>query len=281
MKCTNCGKEFEGKFCPECATPADPSISNPTQQEQTEKVCPKCSTRYTGNFCPNGCNSPAFATKKKKRGCLIPILIVFGILVLLFIIGLASGGSDSTSDAPASSSSGVQEPGTKQDDSAKAKAEEKAQSLLSDAQEKFGKADYQGMLDKCDKILNDYPDTDTAKQVPAFIQEQIDSLPKVSAPDFFKEYTDNEVKADSTYKDKLLVITGKVDTIGKDIMDEVYVTLDTEEKFAIMHPQCYFKNEDEIAKVAELSEGMQVTILAKGAGMAIGQPILKQCYIID
>ena len=278
MKCTNCGKEFEGKFCPECATPADPSVSQSAAQVPAENVCPKCGTRYVGNFCPKGCNSPAVsANKKKKHGCLIPILIVFGVLLLIFIIGLVSGGSDASPDAP---TSGTQT-NMQQADTEKAKKEEKAQSILSDAQAKFEKADYAGMIEKCDKILTDYPDTDIAKQVPAFIQEQIDSLPKVSAPDFFKEYADNEVKADTMYKDKLLVITGTVDSIGRDIMDEVYVTLETEEEFAILHPQCYFKDEDEIAKVAELAEGAQVTILAKGSGTAIGQPILKQCYIIE
>ena len=29
MKCTNCGNDFEGKFCPECGTPAPRSATCP------------------------------------------------------------------------------------------------------------------------------------------------------------------------------------------------------------------------------------------------------------
>lgn len=29
--------------------------------------CEKCGTEYEGNFCPNGCNSSAVTTDKKKK----------------------------------------------------------------------------------------------------------------------------------------------------------------------------------------------------------------------
>lgn len=68
MKCTKCGAEFEGKFCPECGT----------QVEQS----------------PDG-------KKKKKGGCLKFGLIAVGIVVVIGIIGnLASGnGSESPSSS--------------------------------------------------------------------------------------------------------------------------------------------------------------------------------------
>ncbi len=46
-KCSKCGAEFEGNFCPECGTPS-----------QAPKVCPKCGAQLKENvkFCPNcGC----------------------------------------------------------------------------------------------------------------------------------------------------------------------------------------------------------------------------------
>ena len=49
MICKNCGKEFEGKFCPECGT----KVEEESQQELTK--CPKCGTERMGDsrFCAN------------------------------------------------------------------------------------------------------------------------------------------------------------------------------------------------------------------------------------
>lgn len=44
MKCQNCGNEFEGKFCPNCGTPA------PTN---TKRFCSNCGAEMNGNFCSN------------------------------------------------------------------------------------------------------------------------------------------------------------------------------------------------------------------------------------
>lgn len=40
MKCTNCGNEFMGKFCPNCGTPAPVNDSAPVQTEQTQPTEP-------------------------------------------------------------------------------------------------------------------------------------------------------------------------------------------------------------------------------------------------
>lgn len=45
MKCSKCGTEYEGNFCPKCGTAADPNCN----------VCPKCGQARTDNdrFCKN------------------------------------------------------------------------------------------------------------------------------------------------------------------------------------------------------------------------------------
>ena len=51
MKCSNCGKEFEGRFCPECGTMAEE-----IQEVVTEPiidVCPNCGVERNGKFCVN------------------------------------------------------------------------------------------------------------------------------------------------------------------------------------------------------------------------------------
>ena len=46
-KCTKCGTEFEGKFCPECGAkwvePVDPNAAH---------KCQKCGVVFKGKFCP-------------------------------------------------------------------------------------------------------------------------------------------------------------------------------------------------------------------------------------
>lgn len=44
MKCTNCGNEFMGKFCPNCGTPAPVNDSAPVQTEQAQPTEPVMNT---------------------------------------------------------------------------------------------------------------------------------------------------------------------------------------------------------------------------------------------
>ena len=44
MKCTNCGNEFMGKFCPNCGTPAPVNDSAPIQTEQAQPTEPVVNT---------------------------------------------------------------------------------------------------------------------------------------------------------------------------------------------------------------------------------------------
>lgn len=55
-KCPKCGKEFEGKFCPDCGT-----------QWAEEKTCPQCGSKLSGSvrFC-NECGYAFFQEKQKK-----------------------------------------------------------------------------------------------------------------------------------------------------------------------------------------------------------------------
>lgn len=81
----------------------------------------------------------------------------------------------------------------------------------------------------------------------------------ITAEELAKAYEDNEVKADKTYKDVTASITGKVKEIGV-ILGQTYVVLSSGEEFSITNVQCFFSDENEIDKVAELSDGDTVTI---------------------
>lgn len=100
---------------------------------------------------------------------------------------------------------------------------------------------------------------------------------EISAADLFAEYDDNAVAADAKYKGKKLKVTGIVSDIGTDILDQVYVSLDTGEYFFTI--QCYFSDKDEESKVAQLSKGDEIAVLGTCEGMTLNVA-LKRCEIV-
>lgn len=79
----------------------------------------------------------------------------------------------------------------------------------------------------------------------------------VSAKTLHSEYEANQVSADAKYKDKMVILTGVVDTIGKDIGDTPYITLKTSEHSAGV--QCMF-SEDHNSALSALKKGDSVEL---------------------
>lgn len=195
MKCTKCGKEYDGKFCPECGTPAE--SKGPTY------------------------NTPAPAPKK-KNGCLKVVVLVLLVILGLIIIGIAFGDS---SDEPAS---------------------------------------------KANSNIVSSSTVATPEPEPEYIE--------VTAQDLLAAYDENTVAADNTYKNKLLKVTGTVETIGKDVLDTAYVALTNGEPYSLISVQCYFAK-DNLDDIATLKEGDIVTIIGKCDGEALNV-LLKQCDLV-
>jgi RNA polymerase subunit RPABC4/transcription elongation factor Spt4 len=99
----------------------------------------------------------------------------------------------------------------------------------------------------------------------------------VTAEQLLEAYNENEVKADSQYKGKVLEVTGIVNTIGKDILDEAYVTVGSGEPYEVWSVQCYFGKGD-LDSISELSPGDTVTISGKCSGKTLNVA-LKQCTV--
>ena len=87
---------------------------------------------------------------------------------------------------------------------------------------------------------------------------------QISAKDLLNAYDENELNADNQYKDKLL--------------DDVYVTLGDGDEFSFTTVQCYFKDKEEIDKVATLKSGDEITIIGKCDGQFFNVD-LKDCKI--
>lgn len=114
-------------------------------------------------------------------------------------------------------------------------------------------------------------------------QEVVTKAPEpeltVTAVQLAKDYDENEIKANSLYKGKLIKITGEIDTIGE-VLSSTYVTLSAGKDFALTRSQCFFDNVDEIAKIVNMKKGDKVTIIGRvdGKSMNVG---IRECKFIN
>ena len=98
---------------------------------------------------------------------------------------------------------------------------------------------------------------------------------QVTAAEYDKKYHDNEVAADNIYKDKKVAITGTVESINKDLLDDVYIQLTGGEEVS-MGVQCHLTDAQ---KAAAVKKGSEITIVGTGGGMMATIPQLKDGVI--
>lgn len=99
----------------------------------------------------------------------------------------------------------------------------------------------------------------------------------ITASNLFAAYEANEVAADEAYKNKILKITGKVDTVGKDILDTMYVTLGSGVQYSFGNVQCMFADEHK-SELMQLHKGQTVTVVGTCNGK-LGNVLVKNCYL--
>jgi putative nucleic acid binding protein len=98
---------------------------------------------------------------------------------------------------------------------------------------------------------------------------------KVTATDLMQAYVDNKVKADDTYKDKTVEVSGVISEVGKDIMNSPYVALKTKEM--IYTVQVYFTDEEN-KKLGDLKKGQSIKATGKCTG-ALGNVLIKEAVL--
>ena len=108
-------------------------------------------------------------------------------------------------------------------------------------------------------------------------QERIAEI-KISAIQLHQEYDDNTVAADAKYEDKVLEISGVIESIGKDILNDAYVMLQGRE-YSSFGIQCMFSKSNE-PELATLSKGESITLKGKVSGELIGSVIVRGCTIV-
>lgn len=103
---------------------------------------------------------------------------------------------------------------------------------------------------------------------------------EVTATKLLADYDENAIAADNTYKDQLVMVTGTVGNIDKDITGSPYVTLKNDDnQWSIMSVQCYFKRNNTDG-IATLKEGDIITIVGKCSGKSLNVAV-KDCELVE
>jgi hypothetical protein len=123
-------------------------------------------------------------------------------------------------------------------------------------------------------LVNHTPQTGTSTQDVA--QQFAPVAIQVSAEQLYVDYAKNEVAADRVYKNRILAVSGSVQSINKDFVDDIYLVLDTSNEFDDV--QAHLRSSEE-SRAASLSRGEFITVVCTGNGMIVSSPMLKDCVI--
>lgn len=98
----------------------------------------------------------------------------------------------------------------------------------------------------------------------------------LSANQLYREYERNEVAADEKYKGAVIIVSGTIQDIGKDILDEAYIVIGG--TGFLDGVQCSF-TESQLSSIAGLSKGQQVTVKGEVSGKMIGNVMVKKASL--
>lgn len=106
------------------------------------------------------------------------------------------------------------------------------------------------------------PSSDTGKK-----EEQAIEYTACTVSEMMKLLEDNALKAETTYQDKYVAVTGRLATIDS---DGKYISiLPTEDEWAFLGVQCYIQTDEQRSQVADLSKGDVLTV--KGKITSVGE----------
>ena len=100
----------------------------------------------------------------------------------------------------------------------------------------------------------------------------------VTAQELCSAYQDDEAAADEQYKDKILEVTGIVESVGRDREDNPYVVLTGGGMSEGV--RCWFSARD-IDQVLDLRITREATIRGKCHGYALFTVLVDGCSVVD
>lgn len=106
--------------------------------------------------------------------------------------------------------------------------------------------------------------------------EAMASATAVTAEELWTAFDRNEVRAKQAYGDRALLISGTIDSVTLDFMDEPVVSLVTPNQF--MSVQLDFDKAD-VAQVGDLEAGYRIRALCNELSEVAGTPMLDDCTL--
>jgi len=100
---------------------------------------------------------------------------------------------------------------------------------------------------------------------------------KVSATTLVSDYGANEVSADQKYKTNLVQVSGIIQSIGKDILDNPYISLKGDQ-YGVINIQCMFSKNSE-TELAQVTKGQNITLSGTVSGKMMNI-IVNDCKIV-
>ncbi len=97
---------------------------------------------------------------------------------------------------------------------------------------------------------------------------------KITSRKLYSEYKENELSADNKYKGKTIEVSGTVNNIKKDFLDNPYITIKGDQYIGDI--QCML-NDSENAKAAALKKGSYISITGKLTGLILMNVTIENC----
>jgi hypothetical protein len=101
---------------------------------------------------------------------------------------------------------------------------------------------------------------------------------KITASELLSEYKANQVAADDKYKNKIIEVSGTINSIGKDILDTPYVTIGGSSD-VFTNIQCMFAKDDQ-SQLINLQKDTKITLKGKVSGYMMNL-LLNNCSIVE
>ncbi|MDQ0592726.1 hypothetical protein QFZ37_001095 [Chryseobacterium ginsenosidimutans] len=98
---------------------------------------------------------------------------------------------------------------------------------------------------------------------------------EITTSELYRAYEANEVSADEHYKGEKMAVTGIVGNIGKDILDNPYISLKVD---YFQFVNCYFSDKNNKI-ISQISKGQKVTIIGECAGLTLTDVVVQDCEL--
>ena len=106
-------------------------------------------------------------------------------------------------------------------------------------------------------------------------EREAETIIDITSTQLYTEYDANEIKADDMYKNQLLRVSWNIDSIWKDILDDIYVALEWDGY--IFTVQCMLKWSEK-TKASNLVEWDSITVVWKNT-WKLWNIVLRNCII--